>query len=233
MDIKRKIVRYGIAAIGLSFFIAALGTSNTNGQVLKEILDRMDGNYKALKSLRSNVTMVKVNPQLGTRDIWAGTSNYLAKNGGDPRCVRIDWTKPVENLVVKGDKYQIFRPKMLVAYTGTTDGAKNSGAAGGAFSFISMSKAERQANYLVQYVGQEAIKGGVQTWHIVLTPKKPTSYKSADLWVDQNGMPRMTTITEKNDDTTTVLLESIETNVKIKLSIFSFELPKGVKPQHI
>ena len=78
--------------------------------------------------------------------------------------VRIDWTKPVnESIIVIGDKYQLYRPKLGQAIRGTTSQAKNSGSAGGALAFMSMSKSQLQANYNVQYVGQEGLSDGTQT----------------------------------------------------------------------
>ena len=143
---------------------------------------------------------------------------------------RIDWTKPVnESIVVIGDKYQLYRPKLGQAIRGTTSQAKNSGSAGGALAFVSMSKAQLQANYNVQYIGQEGVSDGTQTWHILMTPKVPTNYKSAELWVDANGMPRQAMIKEQNDDTTTVLLTNIEKNADVKASVFAMDLPAGTK----
>ena len=51
----------------------------------------------------------------------------------------------------------------------------------------------------------------------------------ADLWVDGNGMPVQAKITEKNNDTTLVLLSNMQKNVTIKASEFKINLPKGTK----
>lgn len=227
MKFQKKIFRVGVIALGLTLFIAVFGVGTSRAQVLKEVLDRMDGNYKTLNSFQASMTMVKYNDQLGTRDNTESTVKYLPKKGGTPMYVRIDWTKPtVENLVVIGDKYLLYRPKLGVAYTGVTTKASNNGTAGGALSFVGMSKAELQANYYPKYIGQEGVAGN-ETWHILLIPKKATSYKSADLWVDKDGMPRQAMITEKNDDTTTVRLSGISKNVKMDASVFKFKPPAG------
>lgn len=94
---------------------------------------------------------------------------------------------------------------------------------------MNMSKAELEANYDVKFLGVEQISGGMQTWHIQLTPKKTSSYKNADLWVDADGMPRQARITENNNDTTTVLLSNIQKNVTIQASIFKLNYPSNVK----
>ena len=70
---------------------------------------------------------------------------------------------------------------------------------------MSMSKAQLQSNYTVNYLGQESA-GGTSTWHLELVPKTKTSYKTAELWVDSNGMPIQAKIIEQNNDSTTVFL---------------------------
>ena len=77
--------------------------------------------------------------------------------------------------------------------------------------------------------GLTQIKGGTKTWHILLIPKTATSYKSAELWVDSDGMPRQAKINENNGDTTTILLTNIKKNVTLDTSVFRLSYPKGTK----
>jgi outer membrane lipoprotein-sorting protein len=142
--------------------------------------------------------------------------------------VRVDWTQPAEeNIVVIGDKYQLYRPKVKQIIVGKTTGAKNNASVGGALGFMSMSKEQLKANYDVRYIGEETISDGTKTFHIELTPKSPTSYKVANLWVDKDGGPRQAKITERNNDTTTVLLRNIQTNVRIDTAIFKIKPAPG------
>jgi outer membrane lipoprotein-sorting protein len=144
--------------------------------------------------------------------------------------VRIDWTQPVEEQIsVIGDVYELYRPRLKQVITGRVNGSKNNAAAGGALSFMSMSKQQLTANYDVNYIGEEQVGGGVATWHLQLIPKARTSYKSADLWVDANGMPLQAKIIEHNNDTTTVLLSNIEKNITLSSKIFSLDYPSNVK----
>lgn len=232
MNLERNIIRKSIAAAFIAVFVGMVGVSTSNAQgVLKEILDRMDGNYKTLSTFRSSVKMDKFNEQIGSHDVKEGTTAFISKNFSKKQMyVRIEWTKPLEeSVVVIGEQYKLYRPKLGQAIVGSTKGAKNSGAAGGALAFMSMSKAELQKNYLVQYIGQEGITGAVQTWHILMTPKKAANYKTADLWVDSDGMPRQAKITELNNDTTTVVLTEIKKNADVKANEFSLDVPKGTK----
>jgi len=197
---------------------------------LGEILKRMDNFNKGLSSLKSSVTMVKTNAQLGESDTSVGTTSYLPKSGKRVMYVRVDWTRPVEeNIVVIGESYQLFRPKLNQVITGRTTGAKNNAAVGGALGFMSMSREQLKANYEVRYIGEESISGGTKTFHLELTPKTATSYKLADLWVNADGFPQQAKITERNNDTTTVLLTDVKTNVRTDTAIFKLNLPKNVQ----
>jgi len=222
-----------LAVIGLALVFGTISAGEAKAQgVLKEILSRMDLNYKGLSSLRSDVTLVKYNEQIGKSDTTIGTTSYLPKSSNKKGLmyVRIDWTKPVsESIVVIGDDYVMYRPELKQVIKGKANSSKNSKVPGNALAFVSMSKAQLQANYDVKYVGEEQIKGGTKTWHILLTPKVATSYKSAELWVDSDGMPRQAKINENNDDTTTILLSNISKNSKIDTALFKLSYPKGTK----
>ena len=94
---------------------------------------------------------------------------------------------------------------------------------------MNMSRAQLKANYDLEYLGEETVSSGAQTWHLKLTPKVATSYKWAEVWVDKNGFPVQTKIIEKNNDTTTVLLSNLEKNVTLNASVFEISVPKGTK----
>ncbi|HVQ56054.1 MAG TPA: outer-membrane lipoprotein carrier protein LolA [Pyrinomonadaceae bacterium] len=212
------------------FVFAIAATANASGQgIINEILNRMDAHNKALSSLRANVTMVKENAQLGgALDTNEGRVAYLPAKARDP-LVRIDWVKPKESLSVVNKQYVIHRPALNQAYTGTTDGAKGNAKAGTALAFMNMSRAQLKENYTVAYLGEETVKDGTKTWHLQMTPKVPTSYKSAEVWVDGNGMPVQSKVIEKNNDTTTVLLTNLQKNVRVDKSEFQIKLPDGTK----
>jgi outer membrane lipoprotein-sorting protein len=211
-------------------FVIFAGTQAVPAQgIINEILARMDAHNKALTSLRANVTMVKVNAQLGgAADTTEGTVAYLPIRGKNP-AVRVDWISPKETLAVIDKKYIIYRPALSQAYTGTTDRAKGNPQAGNALAFMNMSKAQLKANYSVIYLGEETVKGGTKTWHLQMTPKTRASYKTADVWVDGNGMPVQSKVTEENDDSTTVLLTNLQKNVRINTAEFTIKPPNGTK----
>ncbi len=224
----RKVIRYSLLAISLGLLISTVSVTEAKAQnILGEILRRMDVNNKALQSLRADVTMVKTNVQLGVSDTTYGNTSYLPKTVKRGTYVRIDWTRPVEEQIsVKGDDYELFRPRLNQVIAGKVNKAKNSASVGGALGFMNMSKAQLQANYSTAYLGQEQISGGITTWHIQLTPKTPTSYKSAELWVDADGMPQQAKVIEQNNDSTTVLLSNIQKNITLRGEIFTLNYDK-------
>lgn len=226
-----RVLRIGIIAICLGFIFSTVSVNEAKAQnILGEILRRMDTYNKTLQSLKADVTMVKYNPQLNVSDTMVGTTSYLPKTKKRVMYVRIDWTKPTqEQISVIGDGYELYRPRLNTVIRGKTQQAKNSASVGGALGFMNMSKDQLKANFDVSYIGDEQISGGAKTWHIQLTPKTATSYKLADLWIDGDGVPRQAKITEKNNDTTTVLLSNIVRNDTINASIFKLKYPNSVK----
>lgn len=229
----REVIRYSFLVVAVIAASSIFSVTEANGQnVINDILKMMENHNKSLQTVQANVRMQKYNPQLDTTDTYIGTTSYIPKT--NPKAsgrlyMRIDWTsKPVEHISIVGDDYRLYKPGIQTLYYGKVEKAKGSAAAGNAFNFMSMSREQLRANYNIQYVGNENIEGGVQTVRLLLTPKAAASYKTADLWVDGNGMPIQAKVTEKNNDTTTVLLTNIQKNNTISPKIFALD-PKGVK----
>lgn len=225
-------------AIAASAFVlvSAGGAVRADGQILKEILDRMDGNYRTLTTVRANITMKKTDPNTGTSDTYVGVVNAIPerkkqKGQKDQKLyARIDWSKPKEVLLAVDRKYWLYRPALNQVLTGSSDTAKKNAGAGNVLSFMSAtSKAQLQAEYDVKYAGQETIAGGLQVWHIELTPKTKKSYTVADMWVDPDGFPRQVRIQENSGDIVEILLTKVEKNPTIDAKIFSTAEFKGAK----
>jgi outer membrane lipoprotein-sorting protein len=221
-----KIFRYSILTISLTFWVSAISVRESCGQdVLREILKRLDANNKSLQSLQSDVTMVKSDSVLKVSDTYLGSTSYLPKVGKRARYARVDWKtengKPNESSIsLIGDQYELYKPKIQQVIVGKVGKSKNNASVGNALAFMDMSRAQLEANYDTAFLGVEQIQGGIQTWRVQLTPKVETSYKIAEIWVDKDGMPRQAKITERNNDTTTVLLSNIQKNITINGDIF-------------
>jgi outer membrane lipoprotein-sorting protein len=225
-----KYFRFILPALAVVLFLNAAATE-TPAQILREILKRMDINNKGLVSLKGNVKMNKFDSTLGDNDLTEGEINYRPGKSESQIFLRIDWAKPaVEHLVIANGEYVLYRPRANRAIVGKVDGVKNKNSkAGGALAFMTMSRAQLSENYDIDYKGEETVNSGTSTWHLVLTPKKPTSFKSADLWVDKNGMPVQVKIVEKNNDSTTILLSGVERNPTLNGNIFKITPPKGTE----
>lgn len=222
----KNAIRYSsiFFALAIVMFAGSVREATAQGQ-LTQILERMDSHNKSLQSVQADVTMVKFNSQLGIPDTYNGRTSYLTQIKGK-RYMRLDWAKPtVEQISVIGDNYWLYKPGINQAYTGRTDKSKNSAAAGNALAFMSMNRAQLKANYTIVYLENEEVRGNGMTMHLQLTPKTPGSYKSAELWVNPNGMPVQGKVVEHNSDTTTVTLTNIKTNVTINPKIFKLDIP--------
>ena len=219
----------GLAAFAVVFTFASSSVASAQG-ILSDILKRLDDNNKGMKSLKSNIKMSKHNSQLDEYDISEGTVQYLPAAVKEQIRVRIDWAKPmVEHLAVGGGQYILYRPRLEQAIVGKVDNAKGSAGASGALAFMSMNRAQLRANYDVTYQGEATVNGSVKTWHLKLIPKAANTYKSAELWVDPNGMPVQAKVFEKNNDSTTIQLTGIERNATVKSDVFAIKPPKNTK----
>lgn len=226
-----RFLRIGLMVGSLALIFNVLAVTETSAQqILNTILTRMDNQYKVLSSLKSNISMDKYNAQIGEHDVSEGTMILLPKTAKRGMYARIDWAKPVvENIAVIGDTYTLYRPRLNQVYKGKASKTTNK-VPGGALGFLNMSKAQLKENYTIDYLGQEQISGGTETWHLKLTPKAATSYKIAEIWVDGNGMPLSAKVTENNNDTTTILLSNIKPNETIDPKAFVINYPKSIKP---
>ena len=196
---------------------------------LREILTRMDNHNKGLTTLRAKITEVKTNAQLGVSDTRVGTVLY-GKRPGKDALARIDWQKPEEAMAIIDGKYYLYQPVAKLMLTGSTKDAGKGSRGASAFAFMNMSKAQLNANYTVVLLGENVtLSSGVRTWHLGMTPNAKTNYKSAELWVDADGMPHQTKIIENNDDTGTYLLTNIEKNPSLKTSNFQIVPAPGTQ----
>lgn len=225
-----KVFRLSFAAIALTLLFSSFAVVKTKAQgELNETLRRMEVNRNTMKTLRSDVTMVRYNAQLKETDTTEGTSMYLPMKGRDA-LVRIDWIKPVQEiLAVVNGKYILYRPRLKQAITGNAKEAQGKGKANNALAFMNMSKAELKANYKIVYLGEETVKNGTKTVRLELTPKTASNYKLAEIWVDFDGMPIQAKVTENNNDSTIVLLSNIKKNSTINVNDFKVKLPSDVK----
>ncbi|HEX9629256.1 MAG TPA: outer membrane lipoprotein carrier protein LolA, partial [Pyrinomonadaceae bacterium] len=181
--------------------------------LVSSVLNNMERNRQSLRSLRAGLSMEKYNAQLRDSEQYSGVVLYIPGSGRDAS-VRIEWQKPQhEILAVSNGQYTLFRPRLNVAYKGSSKSSKNK--AGGVLEMMYMTKQQLEARFQpVKDVREETLWGGVKTIHVTLVPKGNASFKYAEIWVDSSGMPVQTKIVEKNDDATTMRLSGLERNLK-------------------
>lgn len=225
-----KFLKFGLTAIALIFFFSTVTVTETKAQaVLNEILKRMETHRASLQTMESKVTMVKRDALLDESDTYQGKVKYIPGKTENDMYIRIDWTKPSEQLAVIKTEYVLYRPPINQVIIGKVSKAKNSANTGGALSFMSMSKAQLKANYSYKYLGEATLSSGAKTVHLELTPKNRQKYKSAELWVDEHGMPLQMKIVENNNDSTTVLLYDVQKNPTLNAKDFEINYPKTAK----
>ncbi len=213
----------------LMFVIFAFAVQ-ANAQVLNEILNRVEAHRKSLDSLRADIKMGKYNPDLSEWNYSNGKVLLAAKtNNIKDALLRIDWKDPrEETLVIANGRYIAYTPALKVYYTGEASAKKAEQDGGSAFSFLSMSKAQLNANYTPGLAGQETLEGGPATWHLTFSPKTKAKYKNADIWVDQNGMILQVKIVQNSGDESFIRLTNLEKNPNLTIQLFKVNL-QGAK----
>lgn len=218
-----------LAVLASAFIIGSpRATTGQSAGLVSSVLNRMERNRQSLRSLKASLSMEKYNAQLRDAERYKGVVMYLPASGRDAN-VRIEWQSPQhEILTVANGKYTLFRPRLNMAYVGSSKSNRNK--AGGVLAMMYMTRAQLESRFQpVKDVREETLWGGVSTIHLTLVPKTNDNFKYAEIWVDSSGMPVQTKIVEKNDDATTMRLSGMERNLKISPEEFSPKLDSNVK----
>lgn len=197
--------------------------------LVSSIINRMERNRRDLRSLRAGIQMEKFNAQVGDKDFYSGDMIFLPGEGRDAS-VRVDWQKPQrETLSVNNGKYTLFRPRLNMAYVGATTSSRSK--VSGVLGFgLNVSQAQLRTNFEpLQILGEGILYDNLHVTWLKLVPKGKASYKYAEIWVDDGGMPVQTKVVERNDDSTTVRLVNVQRNAHVSSDEFQLKLPADVK----
>jgi outer membrane lipoprotein-sorting protein len=228
----KKVFAFPLIAI---MFVAALsvapGPAQAQGPgLVSSILNRMDRNRRELKSLRSGLVMQKYNAQIRHEEMQYGELQYVAGAGADMN-VRVDWSRPSrEHLSVRNGQYTLFRPRMNLAYQGSTKSQQKNTKVSNVLGFgLNISGAQAKTKFNVEFVGEGVLYDDVFVTQLKLTPKGAAGYQFAEVWVDRSGMPVQTRVVERNGDYTLVRLTGVQKNAQVPSNAFDIQLPSGVK----
>jgi outer membrane lipoprotein-sorting protein len=224
----KKLVLLGLVMALLVGTAVLPPAANAQGAgLVSSILNKMERNRRDMRSLRAGVLMQKYNAQIKVYDNFQGEVQYVPGAGRDVS-LRIDWQKPQrEHFAVSGGQYTLFKPRMNMAYRGSTS-SKNAKASGVLGFGLGMSKAQFNSAYNIEVLGEGTLDGP-HVWLLKFTPKGNAGFKYAEVWVDDSGMPIQTRVTERNNDSTLVRLLNPQKNVRIPSDAFNLQLGGGVK----
>ncbi|HKG13072.1 MAG TPA: outer membrane lipoprotein carrier protein LolA [Pyrinomonadaceae bacterium] len=229
----KKLLTLSLAALMLvaSLAFVAQPAQAQGAGLVSSILNKMDRNRRDLSSLRAALTMQKYNSQLRDTETTYGEMAYIAAKGKDAN-VRVDWVKPVrESLSVMNGEYTLYRPRLGQAIKGSARGGDKKTKVNSVLNFaFSMTGAQAKSQFNVSYEGEgELYPGSPHVLWLKLTPRGGASYKEAEVWVTDDGMPIQARVTEKNNDATTVRLTNVQRNARVAPSDIEIPLPAGTK----
>ncbi len=229
----KRLIPLGLLMLVMAGLLVVSAPTAANAQsagLVSSVLNRMERNRQSLRSLKASLSMEKYNAQLRDADQYQGVILYMPAGGRDAS-VRIDWRSPqLETLAVSNGKYTLLKPRLKVAYTGSSKSNKVKNSTGGMMDLLYLSRQQLEARFQpFQDVREETLWGGVSTIHLTLVPKGNASFRYAEIWVDGAGMPVQTKVVEKNGDATTMRLSSVERNARMSADEFKINLDAGVK----
>src|SRR5215813_4155769 len=115
-----------VALLVIALVATPLRPTNAQAGLVSSLYTRMQRNQQTLKSLSADISMDKYNSQIKDSDQFYGTVKYIPV-GGKSAFVRLEWTKPQhEILAVANGAYVLYRPRLNMAYVGTTTSIKSS-----------------------------------------------------------------------------------------------------------
>ena len=177
----KRLVPLSLLLVMLASALVVTSPNATKAQsagLVSSVLNRMERNRQSLKSLKASLSMEKYNAQLRDADQYRGVLLYMPAGGRDAS-VRIDWQSPQrETLAVANGKYTLLKPRLNVAYTGSSKSSKVKNSTGGMMDYLYLSRQQLEARFQpVQDVREETLWGGVSTIHLTLVPKGNASYQ--------------------------------------------------------
>jgi outer membrane lipoprotein-sorting protein len=193
------------------------------GESAEDILRRMRIAQDRIETLKAEVEQVKSYPQLGIQDpVERGVLYFERKK------LRLEIREPeVRILVVKGQRYFLYQPRIRQAISGKLEG----GGAKGLFAGILTGSKESRKELETGYTASLRETNGPA--HLVSFEAKPGAAvycQGVDIEVDQTlFLPIRQVCREANGSEIVLSLFHIETNASLDEGAFEIEVPAGTE----
>src|SRR6478672_10152001 len=146
----KRLIPLSLTAIMIVSTLVVFTPTAVQGQgagLVSAVLNRMERNRQNLRSLRAGISMEKYNSQLHDSERFDGVILY-EPSAANEASVRIEWRSPQhEILAVSNGKYVLFRPRLNMAYTGSSKSSKVNNGSGGLLSLVYMSRRELESRF--------------------------------------------------------------------------------------
>ncbi len=216
-------MRGGVAVVGMMLLASTVLVAPVAGQRdrAQKILAAAAERYAGIRSLCADFEQHLSVPML--QENRRGRGRLCEER---PNLFAMRFTEPKGDEIVADGKsvwvyYRSADPKQVIE-TPMSD-------ADGGFDFQREFLRDPGARYTASYVGTDTVAGHL-CHRLHLVPRTETSYRSADVWID-DGVPvlRRVRVEEENGSVRTVTLLHIRTNLRIDPSWFTFKLPPGAQ----
>ncbi len=194
---------------------------------MEEVLSRMSSASKRFETLTARLVQEKSYPQLGIADPPEVGSLAMTRKSQELR-LRLDIITPEpRTVVVEGNSYIYYQPKLKQAIVGSLEGV-GSGQGAGFLRYLLGDLEGARDEYDIELGG--TTEDG--TLHLTLVPRSPEKayYKRVELWVDTDlWLPVRQELTELNQSVTKIRLDDLSIDVELSDELFELALPDDVK----
>lgn len=185
------------------------------------VLDRAVAAHRAARTVRATFEQTLTNPVTGSSAVSRG--EFLQQR---PNLVAVRFTDPDgDRIIADGRAVWIYLPSMNPRQVIKTSAEMGAAAADPTAQFLDSPR----ARYRITDGGRATVSGR-RTRLLTLVPRESMSFERARVWIDEgDGTLRQFEVTDGSGVTRLVRLLSLERNVPIDRSAFTFVPPAGAQ----
>lgn len=205
--------------VALVAFAPAVATAQAPS--LDSVLDRAIAAHRAARTVRATFEQTLTNSVTGSSTVSRG--EFLQQR---PNLVAVRFTDPDgDRIVADGRAVWIYLPSMNPRQVIKTTAEQGAAAADPTAQFLDSPR----TRYRITDGGRATIEGR-RTRQVTLVPREPMAFERARVWIDEaDGTLRQFEVTDGNGVTRLVRLLSLQRNVTIDPSAFTFVPPAGAQ----